>query len=113
MNIGQTYLITTDNWFLAPDGEQYSAAFGTVHSVVDSAAVLGIRPNRNSSNWYVAIGDMVIAGCQIHYAIRSDTFSPEPSTAEVDHNGMRHKSMNATTRIYDADESGLIPAGTA
>lgn len=63
---GKKYLITCDAWFYAPDGENYRAAFGTVHAVVDAKTALGIDTNRNSTNWYVVIDDMIIAGCQIH-----------------------------------------------
>ena len=108
MHIGNTYLITADNWFFAPDGEQYRAVFGTVLAVLDSEAVLGIKPNRNATNWYVAIGDMIVAGCQIHYAMRADTYNAAPShMVEIDHNGTRHIVSAAVTRIYNADASGL------
>lgn len=110
---GHKYLISTDNWFFAPDGENYRAAFGTVHAVVDAEAALGIKTNRNSTNWYVAIGDMIIAGCQIHYAMRAVNFNHSPSDrAEVDHDGERRIVSNAVTRIYDADASGLIAFGS-
>ena len=104
---GQKYLITCDNWFFAPDGENYRAAFGTVHAVVDAKTTLGIETNRNATNWYVVIGDMIIAGCQIHYAMRSDVFSPLPPSVEIDHEGKRNRSECVTSRIYDADASGL------
>ncbi len=107
MHIGQKYLITADNWFFAPDGENYRAAFGTVHALVDSEMALGMKTNRNSTNWYVVVGDMILAGCQIHYAVRADQFNPAPSKAEVDHEGRRMISENATSRIYNADASGL------
>ncbi|MBU2963363.1 hypothetical protein KO516_21555 [Citreicella sp. C3M06] len=108
MQIGQKYLITPDNWFFAPDRENYHAAFGTVHAVVDSEMALGLKTNRNSTNWYVVIGDMIIAGCQIHYAMRADRFNPKPSQAvEIDHDGKRLVTENAITRIYNADASGL------
>lgn len=42
------YLITTDNWFIAPDGKSYRAAWGSVEILNDS--FLGIQTNRNSSN---------------------------------------------------------------
>ena len=112
MKIGEKYLITADNWFFAPDGENYRAVFGTVHALVDSETALGVKTNRNSTKWYVAIGDMIIAGCQVHYAMRADDANLEPSKfadkfAEIDHEGKRMVSENAVTRIYDADASGL------
>lgn len=76
------YLITTDNWFYAPDGKQYKAVWGNVEIIEDS--FLGIKTNRNSSNWYVKIGSedrhVIIAGCQIHYAMKWDK---QPNLAKV------------------------------
>lgn len=68
------FLITTDNWFVAPDGKQYRAAWGKVE-VYSSEETLGVKTNVKSTNWYVIVGEpgnngkrVVIAGCQIHYA---------------------------------------------
>lgn len=33
MKLDTKYLITTDNWFTAPDGMQYRNVFGTVHGI--------------------------------------------------------------------------------
>lgn len=67
------YLVTTDKWFVAPDGKTYTAAWGDIKIMPDS--FLGIKTNRNATNWYVKIGSetkhIIIAGCQIHYAIKS------------------------------------------
>lgn len=69
---GEKYLITVDNWFVAPDGEQYKAVWGTCR-VRNIKEVFGFDPSRPSTNWYMEIGNeespSVIAGCQIHYAI--------------------------------------------
>lgn len=68
------YLITTDAWFIAPDGNDYKAAWGEVEIVEDK--FLGISTNRNSSNWYAKVGTednhIIIAGCQIHYACKCE-----------------------------------------
>ncbi len=48
------YLITTDSWFIAPDGKEYKAVWGEVKILEDK--FLGISTNRNSSNWYAKIG---------------------------------------------------------
>lgn len=65
------FLVTTNSWFLAPDGVQYRAVWGRIE-IYDSKSTLGINPNRNSVNWYAVIGEgekrMIIAGCQILYA---------------------------------------------
>ena len=68
------YLITTDNWFMAPDGKQYNAVWGEVEIVNDS--ILGIKTNARSSNWFAKIGNennhVIVAGCQIHYSIKCE-----------------------------------------
>jgi len=72
---GYKYLITTDNWFVAPDGIQYKAVWGTcqVRTIKD---IFQIEPKRPSTNWFLEIGsdgkEMIVAGCQIHYAVRCD-----------------------------------------
>lgn len=67
-----TYLITTDNFFFGSDGKQYRSAFGEVKILNDD--VLGIKTNARSSNWFVKVGTnqnhIIIAGCQIHYALK-------------------------------------------
>lgn len=68
---GEKYLITTDNWFFAPDGEQYRAIWGTCNfSKTDE--VLGFNPTR-STNWLLKVGEgegaMTLGGCQVNYAI--------------------------------------------
>lgn len=73
------YLITANCWFFAPDGKQYKAAWGDVEIFDDK--VLGVATNKNSTNWYAKIGSddkhVIMAGCQIHYAVRCET---QPST---------------------------------
>lgn len=98
------YLITTDNFFYAPDGQQYRAAWGYVRIVKDDA--LGIKTNRISSNWYAVLGEgdgqMIIAGCQIHYAIRCESQpSLEPYIHEELFEGKMVKS-ESSNRIYIA-----------
>jgi len=72
IKIGDKALITTDLWFFAPDGQQYRAVFGTVKAIRSSEETLGIKTNARSTNWYVEIGDVILAGCQIHYAIKTN-----------------------------------------
>jgi hypothetical protein len=86
------YLITTDNWFFAPDGGQYKSVWGNVEILEDS--LLGVKTNRNSSNWYAKIGSednhVIVAGCQIHYALKSDI-----------------KPMNEIVNDHTTGESGI------
>lgn len=68
------YLITTDAWFIAPDGKDYKAVWGEVEVVGDE--VLGIKTNMRSTNWYVKVGTeenhVIVAGCQMHYAVKTE-----------------------------------------
>lgn len=77
------YLITTDNWFYAPDGKQYRSVWGDIQIVSDS--ILGIKTNVRSSNWFAKIGSednhVIVAGCQIHYACKSEN---KPSLESVE-----------------------------
>lgn len=71
-SVGDKVLVTTDAWFMAPDGDQYRAAWGTVKGIHSDEKALGVRTNARSTNWYAEVGNLLIAGCQIHYAIRTD-----------------------------------------
>lgn len=76
------YLITTNEWFIAPDGKNYKAAWGEVEIIEDS--FLGVKTNRMSANWFAKVGSekshLIIAGCQIHYATKCNSKpNTEPS----------------------------------
>lgn len=71
INIGDTVLATLDNYFFAPDGKQYRAVFGRVVAISGDQETLGIKTNARSTNWYATIGNMTIAGCQIHYVVKT------------------------------------------
>ena len=102
------YLINTDSWFIAPDGRSYQAVWGDVLILEDS--VLGLKTNRNSTNWYARVGTeehhVIIAGCQIHYATKSDK---RPNTDEAlswDADAAHGvKEYFAPTRIYIPEEA--------
>ena len=102
--IGQKVLINTDNWFIAPNGRQYRAVFGTVHAILNDTDTLGIKTNARSTNWYVKIGNMLIAGCQIHYAVATDNV--QLGTVEeftiVDGKAKHYRQPST---IYDADQA--------
>lgn len=78
IEVGSCVLVTTDNWFYGPDGRQYRGVFGTVRGVYSDQETLGIKTNARSTNWYAEIGNVTIAGCQVHYVIRCNT--PPPAT---------------------------------
>jgi hypothetical protein len=104
MQVGDKVLITTDNWFFAPDGESYRAVWGTVNGILNDEQALGIKTNARSTNWFVSIGNMVVAGCQIHYAIKTDSFSNAAPSREVEHDGKVNVLNHNMTRIYNADK---------
>lgn len=101
--IGEKVLITTDAWFVAPNGEMYNAVFGTVQAIQSAEETLGIKTNSKSTNWYVQVGRMTIAGCQIHYCIRTDEVSTIPPKREIEHDGKLNACRTNLTRIYEAD----------
>ena len=69
------YIITTTDWFTTPNGREYRAVWGDVEVLNDS--ILGIKTNRNSTNWYLKVGTddnhVIIAGCQVNYAVKSES----------------------------------------
>ncbi len=101
--IGNKFLISTDDWFTAPDGEQYKSVYGTIVGVYNDEQALGIKTNRGSTNWYLGIGNMIIAGCQIHYAIRTDSINRNPCNREIEYKGKLNIAKNEKSRIYNAD----------
>jgi pectate lyase len=77
------YLITTDYYFFGPDGKRYRASWGECEVLEDT--FLGVKTNRNATNWYLKVGSddkhVIIAGCQIHFAIRCDS---KPECVNID-----------------------------
>lgn len=99
--LNKKYLITTDDWFLAPDGNTYKAVFGTLRGIQEDEDTLGIK---GSTNWYVNIGNMLIAGCQVHYAIQTDAVNYQPPSRDVECEGFLFAQSESSSRIYNADE---------
>jgi hypothetical protein len=79
--IDKKVLITTQNWFVAPDGIEYRAAWGTLRAIHEAGKTLGFIPNRSHANWFIEIGNMVIMGCQVMYVVQCDE---KPNTGKVD-----------------------------
>lgn len=102
LEIGKKALITCDNWFYAPDGRTYRAVFGTIRAVKGDQETLGIRTNSRSTNWYVEIGCMLVAGCQIHYAMRADKAETGQVSDFREDSGMV-KEFTRPSYIFDAD----------
>lgn len=99
------YLITTDNWFYAPDGKHYCAVWGEVKILEDS--FLGIKTNRNASNWFAQIGTednhVIVAGCQIHYSVKCETKPNNDLVDDYSAEAGEVKNYKRPTRIYIAE----------
>ena len=105
MKLNENYLITSNNWFVAPDGKQYKSVWGKVTGVFDDGETLGIKTNDKSTNWYIVIGNMIIAGCQVFFVIQTDSIDFTPCRKEVEHEGKIHRYAGVDTLIYNANES--------
>lgn len=79
--INKNVLITTDCWFMAPDGREYKSVYGELIGVFDDKSITGLKTNSRSTNWYLKVGNMVLAGCQIHYAINCECENVNLGTA--------------------------------
>jgi len=100
---GKTYLVELDNWFTAPDGETYKAVFGTYKGVYSSEETLGIKTNARSTNWFAMIGNMTIAGCQIHIVTRTDNYRFLDSKRNWQFVDNKVFEYPAPCKIYNAD----------
>ena len=95
---GKRYLVTADNWFQAPDGESYRAAWG-VCELKKTEDVFGFTPARPSTNWFIKVGTeenhVIIAGCQIHFAVRSEK---RPTSK---HEGKYYKDKDSGIELHE------------
>ena len=103
LELDNLYLITSNNWFYAPDGELYRAVFGTVTAILADDEALGIRTNRGSTNWYVVIGNMMIAGCEVQHCIKTEWCSSAPNMTEIKHEGKVFYQKGRHPDIYFSD----------
>lgn len=71
--INNKVLITTSDWFYAPDGKYYKSVWGTLKGVHEAGKSLGFIPNRSHANWYIEIGNMTLMGCRVMYVIKCDS----------------------------------------
>lgn len=99
------YLITTNEWFIAPDGQQYRAAWGEVEIINDS--VLGVKTNRQSTNWFAKVGSeekhIIIAGCQIYYAVKSANKPSIDLVLDWHLDAQHYREQKTPSRIYFAE----------
>lgn len=110
MKVGSKVLLTTSNWFTAPDGKSYRSVHGTIKAVHTSEKTLGFTPSRTHTNWYIEIGNMMIAGCQVLYCIEChevDFGMVEDYTTErtIDNDSIRlAESYLRPSVIYNSDK---------
>lgn len=100
IKVGDKVLVNVDDWFFAPDGEQYRAVWGTVKGIYSDVDTLGIKTDARSTNWYLEVGDMVVAGCRIHYVIKCDTCSSKPPTRDLEYNGQLYSKEESNPRVW-------------
>lgn len=65
--INQKVLISTNDWFVGPDGKDHRAVWGTLKGVHEAGKHLGFIPNRAHANWFYEVGEIIIMGCQVKY----------------------------------------------
>ncbi len=101
-SIGDKVLVTTNEWFYAPNGKNYRAVFGTLRGIHSDQETLGVKTNAKSTNWYAEVGRVLMAGCQIHYVVRCDSCD----TGDVDDFEIKDGQVSNFVRpsyIYSAD----------
>lgn len=102
---GKRYLVTSDHYFVAPDGESYLSAWGAAY-LKTTDDVFGFKPARPSTNWFLKIGSdenhIIMAGCQIHYAIRCETEPMDKYSGKLEKCGTSSIEKSAS-RIYIAE----------
>lgn len=74
--IGKNVLVTTEDWFIAPDGKDYKAVYGVLKGVHEAGKTLGFIPNRSHANWFLEVGNVTIMGCRVRYVVRTDERPP-------------------------------------
>lgn len=102
LQINDLVLVTCDDWFFAPDGRTYRAVWGRVKGIVAAKDLIGFDPSRPSTNWYLEIGDVLIAGCRIHYAVKCATCPKAKTVADFTIHDGEIKNLKRPNNVYDA-----------
>lgn len=102
--INNNVLITTDCWFVAPNGREYKSVYGKLIGVFEDKSITGLKTNSKSTNWYLQVGTMILAGCQIHYAINCEGEDVNLGLAE-EYNYFEGKCIKGSrpSKIYHSD----------
>lgn len=102
--IGKKVLVTTQHWFTGKDGLEYKAAYGELKAIHTSQETLGFTPSRQNTNWFIEIGSIVIAGCQVLYLIDCPDPNLCPVKAWTFSGEHGFKEYNRPSMIYNADD---------
>jgi hypothetical protein len=108
--INKKVLITTSNWFTAPDGVNYKAVWGTLKSINEAGKTLGFIPNRAHANWYIEIGCMFIMGCQALYVVQADEVLTGDTKSWSLIEG-KFSEYDKPTVIFNADKTAATGSG--
>lgn len=106
IEVGDKVVVTTEGWFYSHDGKQYLAVYGTVHGIDTAEGTLGVKTNAKSTNWYLRVGNITIAGCQIHYVAKVEGCPPARTYSEMVTDQGEVKKINRESTVYNADELG-------
>lgn len=102
---GEKYLVSVEDWFVAPDGDTYCAVWGTC-KVLNIDEVFNFNVIRPSTNWYLQIGkdgrEVIAAGCRIHYAVRCPE-KPNDRFQDIRFQHPDDHTMKAATKIWIAE----------
>jgi hypothetical protein len=100
--IGKNVLCTTQSWFTAPNGQEYRSVFGELKGIHKDDLALGFTVNRSHANWFIEVGNMVIAGCQILYFCQTEECNLEEFDSWHTHEGVVVMSKKPSL-IYNAN----------
>lgn len=98
--IGKSVLLTTSEWFYAPDGQNYKAVWGRLIGIHEAGKTLGFIPNRAHANWFIEVGKMIVMGCQVRYIVQCDE---KPNTGR-----MRSWTSDAANGVKEFDTPSVI-----
>lgn len=108
---GTTYLVSTYDCFIGPDGESYKSAWGKIF-VKKTTDVLGFDPKepiRGVANWFLKVGSssghILIAGCQIRYLVECKE-KPKDRLANVSYRDKDTGVECHASKIYIAEGKG-------
>lgn len=83
-----TYLVTSNKWFVTPDGTEKRAVWGEVEIV--KYKDYGITPAEGHAEYMLKVGTeenhVFIAGCHVHYLVKCKRPIDESSFKIIEHN---------------------------